>query len=282
LRRALDGVLAQSFTDFEVIVADDASTDGTPELVQSYRDPRVRFHRQPANVGVAGNWTTALDLARGEFVCFLMDDDYYGEDFLTPRARLLEEDDQLLVVFSGYKRVDAEGRGIGFHAPYEPEPKALEGEALLRAALSREMFIGACMYRTAPVRRLWPAVRQDHYVLDYSLNVRLAMQAGAQGRCLNRLDFYVTSHPDQISQARGDEVFAQTAQVLEKLLAEPASEPYRHHLRAELSSWHVVWARKAAARGDRELALQRLRRAVHIRPSSLGAWKQLLRVAVGI
>jgi glycosyltransferase involved in cell wall biosynthesis len=76
LRDCLDSVLPTT-ADCEIVVFDDASTDGTPELVRTYidRDPRVRYFRQPTNVGVSANVETAAKEARGEFIALLADDD---------------------------------------------------------------------------------------------------------------------------------------------------------------------------------------------------------------
>ena len=77
LAECLDSVLAQTFTDFEVIVVDDGSRDGTVALADRYaaRDPRVRVHRNARNLGLVGNWHRCLDLARGEWIKFVFQDD---------------------------------------------------------------------------------------------------------------------------------------------------------------------------------------------------------------
>ena len=58
LRQAIDSVLGQTFTDFQLFIADNASTDGTAAICQSYaaRDRRVRYHRHAANIGAMQNW----------------------------------------------------------------------------------------------------------------------------------------------------------------------------------------------------------------------------------
>ncbi len=67
IRRALDSLLAQDMGDFEVIVCDNASTDATPDIAEAYaaRDDRVQLHRNPENLGLAGNFNRTVELARG-------------------------------------------------------------------------------------------------------------------------------------------------------------------------------------------------------------------------
>jgi cellulose synthase/poly-beta-1,6-N-acetylglucosamine synthase-like glycosyltransferase len=73
---ALDSVLRQSVSDFDIIVVDDGSTDEGPDIVQRLCDPRITLHRQ-ANGGVSAARNVALKLAQGEFVAFLDADDLW-------------------------------------------------------------------------------------------------------------------------------------------------------------------------------------------------------------
>jgi glycosyltransferase involved in cell wall biosynthesis len=75
LRRAIASVLDQTVDDFEIIVADDASTDGTGDMVQALRDRRIKYRRHRDNRGVAAARNTAIAHATGEYLAFLDDDD---------------------------------------------------------------------------------------------------------------------------------------------------------------------------------------------------------------
>jgi glycosyltransferase involved in cell wall biosynthesis len=76
LPEAIESVLNQTFTDFELIIADDRSPDNTAEVVQPYlKDPRVRFVRHEQNLGMVNNWNYCLAQAKGEYVKYLFGDD---------------------------------------------------------------------------------------------------------------------------------------------------------------------------------------------------------------
>lgn len=75
-------VLSQSFTDLELIIVDDASTDETPATVAALNDPRVIYHRRSRNGGVSAARNTGLALARGEYVAFQDSDDEWVQEKL--------------------------------------------------------------------------------------------------------------------------------------------------------------------------------------------------------
>ncbi len=74
-------MLAQEFADFEVLVSDDCSGDGSAEILREYaaRDARIRAHVHPANIGMVQNWNWCLSRARGEFVQYVFGDDMLAQ-----------------------------------------------------------------------------------------------------------------------------------------------------------------------------------------------------------
>lgn len=90
LANCLLGILAQTLRDFEVIVSDNCSTDVTRDVVQSFSDPRIRYVRNDSNIGVFRNMNQCLELARGDHVCILHDDDVYAPRFLERESVMLD------------------------------------------------------------------------------------------------------------------------------------------------------------------------------------------------
>src|SRR5512146_3252923 len=93
IRRALDSVLAQTFGDFECIVSDNHSSDGTLAVVNEYaaRDSRIRVVSQSQNVGPVRNWLAGAAASRGEFVKILFSDDWMEPDCLARAMRAFED-----------------------------------------------------------------------------------------------------------------------------------------------------------------------------------------------
>ena len=92
LAESLDALLGQSYEDFELIISDNASTDGTAAICGRYekQDPRIRYIRQPHNIGLAPNHNFVFEQARGELFKWASHDDLYARDLLKRCVGALE------------------------------------------------------------------------------------------------------------------------------------------------------------------------------------------------
>ncbi len=82
LRESIQSVLNQTWPDFDLLVADNASSDDTADVVASFRDRRIRYHRHAANLGMRTNYKFALTAPETELVAYLSDDDLYRPELL--------------------------------------------------------------------------------------------------------------------------------------------------------------------------------------------------------
>jgi len=112
---ALDSVLAQSWKHLELIVVDDASTDGTAAVIQSYaeRDPRVRYIRNETNSGAYPSRNTGMRAARGDFVTVHDSDDWSHSQKLERQILPLLESPVLVATVSSWARVTPQLRFVG-------------------------------------------------------------------------------------------------------------------------------------------------------------------------
>jgi len=112
LGRALDSLFAQDFDDFEVVVCDNASTDGTQNLMRRYceADKRVRYIRNEKNIGQIENFNRVCELARGDFVRWMGADDWLEPEYARKCTAALDARPDAVGVTTQWRYMDDEGR----------------------------------------------------------------------------------------------------------------------------------------------------------------------------
>jgi hypothetical protein len=113
LREAVDSILGQTFTDFELIIVDDGSTDRTPEILRSIRDPRVRLLTNPSNLGLARSLNLGMAKAVGEFIARQDADDVSEPDRFERQVAFLDGHPETALLGSAHTEIDAHGRVLG-------------------------------------------------------------------------------------------------------------------------------------------------------------------------
>ena len=111
LAESIEALLGQSFEDFELIISDNASTDGTAEICHGYerQDSRIRYVRQPRNIGLSPNHNFTLDEAKGEFFKWGAHDDLYARDLIKLCVETLDARPDVVLAHSWTARIDSDG-----------------------------------------------------------------------------------------------------------------------------------------------------------------------------
>jgi glycosyltransferase involved in cell wall biosynthesis len=114
LQAAVDSLLAQTFTDFELILSDNGSTDRTPAICQAYaaQDVRVRYTRVAENRGAAWNFNHVFHLARGAYFKWAAHDDLLAPDYLEKCVAVLDRDPSVVVCHSQVMIIDGNDQPI--------------------------------------------------------------------------------------------------------------------------------------------------------------------------
>jgi glycosyltransferase involved in cell wall biosynthesis len=178
---ALESVARQSLSDLELIVIDDASPDDTWEVIQRFRDPRLRVFRNPLNLGAHATINRGIDLSKGCYVAILNSDDIFHPDRL---RRLLELADQGYdFIVSGVTAIDAEGIAIGDEShPWIRWYRDLKQHVAHWRDPVRALFCGNFTVSTSNffVRRSvfgrMGRLRPYRYVHDYDFALRLVLR----------------------------------------------------------------------------------------------------------
>jgi len=175
---AVESVLSQSFGDFELIVTDDGSTDGTAEVLRRYRDPRIKLEVLGRNEGAAPASNRCVERARGEFVAMANSDDFFLPGKLERQVQLLRRRPEVAAVFGQVRFVDEAGQTMPAASnPFADLFTTVEPD---RFAWLRTFFLrgnGLCqptiMARRDVYRQIGaydPSLRQLH---DFDLWVRM-------------------------------------------------------------------------------------------------------------
>ncbi len=179
LDATIRSVLDQTLDDFELIIADDASPDHTPEVCRRWAglDSRVRYNRRPANAGMPGNLNLGILTTRGEYVAILHDDDAYSPDLLEKWKNCLDEHPRAAFVFNAYRALDARGQTRTLFR--EALPRCFPGSLLLEAVFFRFFRFdspvwGSVMMRRSAFDRAGPFAERFGYWADVDMWMRLA------------------------------------------------------------------------------------------------------------
>lgn len=112
LAEAIDSILAQTYTHFELVLSDNASTDRTQSICEAYaaRDPRIKVSRNPKNIGGANNENLVFTLSSGKYFHLAAHDDKIAPDFLARCVEVLEANPDIVLCYTEMIVIDGNGQ----------------------------------------------------------------------------------------------------------------------------------------------------------------------------
>lgn len=199
IRDAIDSILAQSFADFELLIIDDGSSDGSVEAVAAYRDRRLRLLRNETNLGIPASRNRGIDAARGEFLAFLDSDDRARPERLARQVAFLRAHSDYAAVGSWIEWMSPEGKPLGRIKRKAVAAEQIAAERLFRSCLENS----AAMARTAVLHRYR---HREHIKLgsDYDLWARMA--ADCKLATLPQVLTYRRQHGGRSTHGRAEEI----------------------------------------------------------------------------
>jgi glycosyltransferase involved in cell wall biosynthesis len=141
LRESIESVLAQTYTNFRIIVADNASEDETPDVVKSFDDHRIAYVRWEQNIGSIPNINRLIGITETPYLVLLPDDDVLYPGYLGAAVELLDRFENVGVVHSAFDQIDEQSRVLGREDPVRCESKM--GIERRDMALER-LMVSAC------------------------------------------------------------------------------------------------------------------------------------------
>ena len=166
LREAVASILEQTFSDFEYLVIDDASTDRSREILESYSDPRLRLLVNPTRLGLTKSLNEGLQIARGVYLARMDADDISRPTRLKIQNDFLDRNPEVGLLGSSWEHLNPAGQVQGFNPAFNGKPAVhfmCHGSIMIRKT---------CLLVVGPYREIF------EYAQDYDLYLRISEKFG--------------------------------------------------------------------------------------------------------
>jgi glycosyltransferase involved in cell wall biosynthesis len=196
LQEAIESILHQTFTDFEFLIIDDASTDTTPKILQQYCDPRIRIVKNEKNLGLTKSLNKGLTLAKGEYIARMDADDISTPERFEKQLNYFEQNPETIVLGTGFLIIDYNGEIVG---------RKLFSEKPTIDDFFRENQIihGSVMFKKSVIINLGGYNEYFRYVQDYELWLKVSKKY--QMRNLPEILYKLRYHGDNIAYTKKEE-----------------------------------------------------------------------------
>jgi glycosyltransferase involved in cell wall biosynthesis len=177
IQSCIESVVAQTFTDWELIISDDCSTDNTAEIVQDYAqaDDRIRYLRNERRLGMNGNIKKVAEAGTGKYLKMLCSDDWLAPDCLKTLVQLMEKNPQVVLATPAEIACDESGNPTHFQFLYGKPISIIPGEKMLDRVARGEGLGGhsSFLIRSAAYNAVGGYDDKLLYAADYDLGARL-------------------------------------------------------------------------------------------------------------
>lgn len=275
LPQAIESALGQTLGDIEIVAIDDASTDGSPEILQRYAD-RIRVVLHETNRGTYATLNEGIALTGAPYIAILNSDDVWLPDKLQKQVAVMESDPRIGLVHTGFGVIDAQGNpiegnplGIRFH----PNP---QGD-LLAELLTRNLFItSSVLFRRECIERCGRFEEHLFGMGDWDLWLRIAEHYSI-GYVPEPLTLYRLHGQNTMYQSErmlADDLWIHEERIRKRIpdLLRHDSWRMRRAIGVALAALGVIYSRMERRDKAREAFLQSLR----YHPWRLKTWLRLL------
>ncbi|RKY31599.1 MAG: hypothetical protein DRP67_02325 [Candidatus Omnitrophota bacterium] len=209
LKECIDSILNQTFSDFEFIIINDGSTDKTEEILQDFKDERIRIVNNKENLGLTKSLNIGLSISKGKYIARIDVDDIALPQRLEKQVKFLDENQDVGLVGTWFYVIDEEGKIIG-------KEKYPINDAEIRKVLLKgnPFFSSSVMFRKECIEKAGKFREEFIRAQDYDLWLRISEKYKVANipefLCMRRY------HPDAITviKKREQEKFGKLAQIL--------------------------------------------------------------------
>jgi glycosyltransferase involved in cell wall biosynthesis len=282
LAEAVESILGQTLRDFELVIIDDGSTDGSLGILQKYadRDTRIRLTSRP-NRGLAATLAESVEQARGELIARMDADDVSLADRFERQAGYLREHPDCVIVGSPALVIDPDGDPICIWFT-ETNHEILDAHNLLGNR-------GTSLCHPSVMMRRSDVLAAGNYSQQYRIgeDLDLFLKLGERGLLANLADplLKYRTHASNFTRTRSDEAYRDLCRVVEDarrrrgLPPEPEAAPVpslsTHSPAGMVKDTHEIWGWQALQAGNLATARKHASRLLARSPLSTSSWKLL-------
>ncbi|WP_353931483.1 glycosyltransferase family 2 protein [Okeanomitos corallinicola TIOX110] len=201
---AVNSVLSQTYTNFELIICDDGSTDNTAEIVSQCNDPRIRYIRQPVNGGRSRNMRSGFEVATGDYFIKFDDDDAITPEFLEKTVAVLDAESNIDFVCTNHWIINQNNQRVESATQEnsikwgKDKLKGIIPDLMRETFIQQSLQVGSTLFRRNCLLEVDFMRPEADGCEDFDLLVRLAI-AGKQGYFLPEFLMEYRFHGGQTS-----------------------------------------------------------------------------------
>jgi glycosyltransferase involved in cell wall biosynthesis len=198
LKEAIDSILAQTFTDFELLIINDGSTDSSDQIISSYDDPRIKYLKNDGNKGLIFTLNRGIDKASGNYLARMDADDICFPNRLQQQKEWLDTHSTTTIVATFSREIDSKGNSLGYFA--------LDRQTVTAEQIRKMMPEQNCITHPSVMGRT-EVFRKYHYsntqpnIEDYDLWLRILANGGIIEKLPEELLYYRV-HQTSVTQTK--------------------------------------------------------------------------------
>lgn len=221
LKLAIESVLEQSYPNIEIIICDDSSDDRVKDMIQtSFDSTTLKYHKNERNLFLE-NWHKCYDLATGEFINYLMDDDLFHKDKIKKMMYFFDEFDNITLVTSFRQTINESGEFLSplrATAKVFNETRILDGKLFGNIALTRCLnIIGeptTVLFRNKDLTEKYGFYQGKQYSLINDMAAWLSLLSKGKAVYIPEALSYFRLHPNQNNKKMGANLFGQWLDII--------------------------------------------------------------------
>ncbi|MGE7766825.1 glycosyltransferase family 2 protein [Peribacillus sp. NPDC096540] len=222
LKIAIDSVLEQTYPNIEIIICDDSTDDRVQEMLGPYlgSNSKIKYYKNERNLFLE-NWHKCYDLASGEYINYLMDDDVYHKEKIAKMVYFFKEFENITLVTSYRQTIDASGQflpPISATARIYEETRILDGKMLGNLALTHCLnVIGeptTVLFRKKDLTERYGVYKGKQYSLINDIAAWLSLLSKGKAVYIPEALSYFRRHPNQNNNTLGLKAFSEWLDIM--------------------------------------------------------------------